>query len=122
METDEFLKAIEELKEKSREGWVIVVEGIKDEIALREIGIEGEIITFSGFLSTAEKVKDKNVIILTDYDSKGFEIEKGLLKILLSYGNVANVELKRRIFSQVKKEITKVEEIHRYLVRNCYEV
>lgn len=122
METNEFLKAIEELKEKSREGWVIVVEGIKDEIALREIGIEGEIITFSGFLSTAEKVKNRNVIILTDYDSKGFEIERGLLKILLSYGNVANVDLKRRIFSQVKKEITKVEEIHRYLVRNGYEV
>ncbi len=118
MRSDDFyelLEAIEELKERVREGWVVVVEGVKDAAALKSIGVEGDIITFSGYLSTAEKLKERRVIILTDYDEKGNEIEKGLAKALLSYGNVADVELKRRIFCKVKKEITKVEELRTFL-------
>lgn len=116
----ELLKAIEELKDKAREGWVIVVEGAKDREALRKIGVDGEIITFSGFLSTAEKLKDKKVVILTDYDDKGEKIERGLQRALLSYGKTADVELRRRIFFYVKKDVTKVEELYTYLAREGY--
>ncbi len=111
----EALEAIEELKEKSEEGWVIVVEGIRDVISLRKLGVSGEIITFSGFTETAEKVYDRQVIILTDYDKGGFKIEKGLYKSLLAYGNVPDIELKRRIFCKIKKFVTKVEELYTFL-------
>ncbi len=110
-ELKEFFDAIEELKELSRNGWVVVVEGARDLRALREIGVEGDIVIFSGFSSTAEKLNGKRVIILTDYDAEGFEIEKGLLRALSSYGNVPNVELRRKIFRYVRKDITKVEEL-----------
>ncbi|MFN3384729.1 MAG: toprim domain-containing protein [Archaeoglobaceae archaeon] len=113
----ELLKAIEDLKDKARDGWVIVVEGVKDREALRKLGVDGEIVTFSGFLSTAEKLRDKKVVILTDYDDKGEKIERGLQRALLSYGKTADVELRKRIFCYVKKEITKVEELYAYLVR-----
>ncbi|MEM0203495.1 MAG: hypothetical protein QXO16_05700 [Archaeoglobaceae archaeon] len=113
----EFLRAIEDLKDKAREGWVIVVEGAKDREALRKIGVEGEIVTFSGFLSTAEKVKGKRVVILTDYDERGEKIERGLQRALLSCGKTVDVELRRRIFCYVKKDVTKVEELYAYLVR-----
>ncbi len=116
----ELIKAIEDLKDKARDGWVIVVEGTKDREALRKIGIEGEIVIFSGFLSTAEKLKDKKVVILTDYDERGEKIERGLQRALLSYGKTADVELRKKIFCNLKKEITKVEEIHAYLVRERY--
>ncbi len=116
-ELKDFFNAIEELKELSKEGWVIVVEGTKDLKALREIGVEGEIVIFSGFSNTAEKLRDRRVIILTDYDTKGFEIEKGLSRVLLSYGNVPNVDLRRRIFRYIRKDITKVEEIGSFIRR-----
>lgn len=114
---EEVLRAIEDLKFRAKEGWVIVVEGVKDRDALRKIGIEGEIVVFSGFLSTAEKLRDKKVIILTDYDERGDKIERGLQRALLAYGKTADVELRRRIFGQIKKEVTKVEELHSYIMR-----
>ncbi|TDA27692.1 MAG: hypothetical protein DSO00_06390 [Archaeoglobi archaeon] len=116
-ELKDLLDAIEDLRELSKEGWVIVVEGTKDLKALREIGVEGEIVIFSGFSNTAERLKEKRVIILTDYDKKGFEIEKGLSRALLSYGNVPNTELRRRIFRYIRKDITKVEELESFIRR-----
>jgi len=116
-ELKELFDAIEELRELSREGWVIVVEGTKDLKALRKIGVEGEIVIFSGFSNTAERLKEKRVIILTDYDKKGSEIEKGLSRALLSYGNVPNIDLRRRIFRYIKKDITKVEELGSFVRR-----
>ena len=72
----ELMDVLEELKEKARDGWVIVVEGKRDERALRMLGIEGEIIVFSSFREVVDKIRDRKVIILTDYDRRGIEIEK----------------------------------------------
>lgn len=119
---EELLDLIEELKELSKEGWVIVVEGTKDARSLRDLGIEGEIVIFSGFLNTAEKIKDRKVILLTDYDHEGFDIDKGLLKALSSYGNFPNVEFKRRLFCRIKKEVTKVEELSNFIWRERNEL
>jgi len=107
-----FLEAIEELREKSRDGWVVVVEGRKDVEALRALGVSGEIVVFNGFSSTADLLKNRDVVLLTDYDPKGMEIEKGLVEALMCYGKMPNTEIKRKIFSNVRKEITKVEEIY----------
>ena len=115
----ELLRAIEDLRDRAKEGWTIVVEGVRDKEALRKIGIEGEIVVFTGFLRTAEKVGEK-VIVLTDYDERGEKIEKGLSKALLSFGKTVDVELRKRIFCYVKKDVTKVEELYKYL-RDCYE-
>lgn len=109
--------AIEELKEKSKDGWVIIVEGARDLESLRKLGIEGEIVVFSGFTSTAEVIGCRNSIIMTDCDNKGREIEKGLVRTLQSYGKTPNVEIKRKIFSNVRKEISKVEELHSFVLK-----
>ncbi len=109
-----FFDAIEDLKEKSRKGWVIIVEGKKDVDSLRMLGVVGEIITFSGFATTADAVGNRDVIILTDYDTKGLEIERGLVKALQTYGKTPDTEIKRRIFCNVRKEISRVEEIHSF--------
>ncbi len=114
---EKLIKALEELKEKAREGWVIVVEGIRDLKALRLLGVEGEIITFSSYCDTADKIKNRKTIILTDFDKKGFEIEKGLVKALSSWGNTPDIELKRKIFSAVKG-VKRVEELYKYLLKN----
>ncbi len=85
--------------------------GEKDVRSLRAIGVSGEIVVFTGYASTADTLKDRNVIIMTDSDNKGMEIEKGLVEALKTYGKVPDVEIKRKIFSNVRKEISKVEEI-----------
>ncbi|MDK2877051.1 MAG: hypothetical protein PWQ22_1461 [Archaeoglobaceae archaeon] len=121
-ELREFFNAIEELKELSREGWVVVVEGTKDLRALRGIGVEGEIVVFSGFSNTAERLNGRRVIILTDYDAEGFEIEKGLIRALSSYGNIPNTELRKKIFRYIRKDITKVEELENFIRREKNEL
>jgi len=115
-----FFDAVEELKEKSRDGWVVVVEGKKDVRSLRGIGVSGEIVVFTGFASTADTLKDSDVIILTDFDSKGMEIEKGLVEALRCYGKMPDVEIKRKIFNSVRKEISKVEEIYAFYEKIKY--
>ena len=109
--------AIEELKERAREGWVIIVEGIKDVESLRNLGVNGKIIIFSGFASTADIVRDRDSIIMTDYDSRGMEIERGLVRALQSYGKTPDTRIKRKIFSNVNKEISKVEELHSFILK-----
>ncbi|HDN74021.1 hypothetical protein B6U96_11285 [Archaeoglobales archaeon ex4484_92] len=115
IELEDLFEVLEELKERARNGWVIVVEGEKDVASLRKLGVAGEILTFSGYSATADRVGKRKTIILTDYDERGREIERGLSKALLSYGNVADVEIKRKIFCKIKKEVTKVEELYGFV-------
>uniref|UniRef100_A0A7J2TLD5 Toprim domain-containing protein n=1 Tax=Archaeoglobus fulgidus TaxID=2234 RepID=A0A7J2TLD5_ARCFL len=114
---EEVVKAIEELKEKAKSGWVILVEGKKDEIALRNLGIEGEFVIFSGLASTAEKLRGRRVVIMTDYDERGMMIEKSLLRAL---PNSVDVQIKKKIFCYAKKDVTKVEELYEYFLREGY--
>lgn len=109
--------AIEDLKQRSREGWVIIVEGAKDVESLRNLGVEGEIIVFSGYSSTADAVGRRNAIILTDDDPKGREIERGLMRALQTYGRVPDVEIKRKIFLNIKKDISTVEELYSFVLK-----
>ena len=109
--------AIEDLKQRSREGWVIIVEGAKDIESLRNLGVEGEIIVFSGYSSTADAVGRRNAIILTDDDPKGREIERGLMRVLQTYGRVPDVEIKRKIFLNIKKDISTVEELYSFVLK-----
>ena len=116
-EYKQLFDAIEDLKQRSRKGWVIIVEGAKDAESLRKLGIEGEIVIFSGYSSTADVVGRRNAIILTDDDPKGREIEKGLFKALQTYGKVPDVEIKRKIFLNVRKDISKVEELYSFVLK-----
>jgi 5S rRNA maturation endonuclease (ribonuclease M5) len=114
---EEVLRAIEELREKARNGWVILVEGRKDEISLRLLGVDGEFVFFSGIASTAEKLKGKKVVIMTDFDERGIMIERKLLRVLDSD---ADTEIKRKIFLYLKKDVTKVEELYKFFLREGY--
>jgi len=79
-------RALEELRELNKE-IPIIVEGSKDVEALNSMGINGEIITlyqgmeianFCDFIASMYK----EVIILTDWDKKGWQLCKKLVKNL----------------------------------------
>lgn len=111
--------AIDELIEKSENGAVIVVEGINDVKALRRLGVKGEIITSSNH-SNAELVDfigHREVIIMTDWDKKGEALKNDLVMKFSSWGVIPDVEIRRRIFSIVGREITEVENLAEFMFK-----
>ncbi len=122
IEAEEFIqlrKLIEELIDRSENGAVIVVEGLKDVVALRDLGVRGEILTSSGMSDAdlVDVVGRREVIILTDCDRRGKQIEKNLVSKFLSWGVTPDTELKKKIFALVRKDITTVESLAGYYVR-----
>lgn len=65
----------------------VIVEGKRDAMALREIGLVGEIITLhngQGIYDFCEEISEKfhRVVILLDWDEKGEELNKTLCRLL----------------------------------------
>lgn len=114
------LKAtIDELIERSEEGAVIIVEGKNDIKSLRRLGVRGEILTSSNH-SNAELVDligCRKVIILTDWDRKGEALKDDLVVKFSSWGVIPNVEIRRRIFSIIGKEVTEVEDLADFIFK-----
>ncbi len=111
--------AIDELIERSEEGAVIVVEGKNDIRSLRRLGVRGEILTSSNH-SNAELVDMigcREVIILTDWDKKGEALKDDLVVKFSSWGVIPNVEIRRRIFSIIGKEVTEVEDLADFIFK-----
>jgi len=117
------LEALEEvisaLKMASNGGAVVIVEGLRDEKSLRDLGIEGPVIMASRrpALDLAEGAARRysEVVILTDWDEKGDEMAYNLKRHLRSAGARFDVDIRGRIRSLVKKEIKDVESLSRYV-------
>jgi 5S rRNA maturation endonuclease (ribonuclease M5) len=78
---------IESLNIECKAGAIVIVEGRKDEIALREIGFKGEILVyhnFKGIINFVDYVsrKGRKVILLLDRDRNGRSLTSKILKKL----------------------------------------
>ena len=78
---------IESLNNECIAGAIVIVEGRKDGIALREIGFKGEILVynnFKGIINFVDHVsrKGRKVILLLDRDRKGRSLTSKILKKL----------------------------------------
>ena len=95
---------IEELKICAEQGMPILIEGKKDEQALKNLGIHGNFIKVSGsglklFEIAEMAVKSSSkVIILTDFDKKGNELAKRLAEDIQSLGCYPNLEIRRKYY------------------------
>ena len=110
---ERLLKVLLELKERSEDGAVILVEGRRDVLSLRKLGVYGKIITVSN-VSKAKLVDELgycDVIILTDWDEKGEILKRDLVAKLSSWGVVADTSLRKRLFEVVGKVVTEVEDL-----------
>ncbi len=111
--------AIEELVERSEEGAVIIVEGRRDVESLRKLGVRGKIVTSSNH-SNAEIVDSvgcRDVIIMTDWDRRGEKLKDDLLAKFSSWGVVPDVEIRKRIFSIIGREVTEVEDLADFVLK-----
>jgi 5S rRNA maturation endonuclease (ribonuclease M5) len=92
----------------------IIVEGEADVRALRELGLEGEIISINKGLSLFNFCEDlakkySKVIILTDWDRKGDQLNKILSDDLKANDLYFNTEVRAKLAGLCKKETKDVE-------------
>jgi 5S rRNA maturation endonuclease (ribonuclease M5) len=110
---------LDELITRSSEGSVIVVEGKRDVLSLRKLGVKGLIETSAQlpFMELSGKLRDmgREVIVLTDWDRRGNILESRLSADLRYLGLEVDTELRSRLASLVRKEIKDVESLHSYM-------
>ncbi len=115
-----------ELQSLAESGAIIVVEGRKDRESLRLLGVNGEIrfasqtplLEFTEMLSKSRR----KIILLTDWDKKGGIVARSIIRHLLTYGIMPNIDIRSRIRALVKKRIKDVESLNNYVDKLRYEV
>ena len=78
---------VESLNHECKAGAIVIVEGKKDEIALKQVGFLGEILVYNNFKGIINFVdyvtrKERKVILLLDRDRKGRTLTSKILKKL----------------------------------------
>ncbi|MEN4007476.1 MAG: toprim domain-containing protein [Methanobacteriaceae archaeon] len=114
-------RIIEELSFRVGQGAPILVEGVKDEEALKKLGISGNIIKVSGsglkLFEIAEIAVESSskVIILTDFDKKGNILAKKLSKDIQSLGSHPDLNIRKNIMKITGKYIKDIESLPKHL-------
>lgn len=114
-------KLLERLAMESAKGMPIIVEGPNDAKALREIGVMGEIIsakTFRSFIhiiSEIEERRQKEVILLMDFDRRGREWTKRLVQNLERMRIKPNVLFWNGLLNLAGREIKDIEGLASYM-------
>ena len=109
-------KRFELLIDKLREfDGVIIVEGVRDRVALRNLGVRAEIIRLSR-LPLAEIAliasQHHDVMILTDLDREGEELAKKLTRYLEGYRCRVDTETRRELRRIARKDIKGIEDLY----------
>ena len=112
---------IEELKIFGEQGIPVLIEGQKDEKALKELGVNGNFIKVSGsglkLFEIAEIAAQSapRVIILTDFDRKGNELAKRLSEDIQSLGSHPDLRLRRIIMGITRRYIKDIQSLPRHM-------
>jgi 5S rRNA maturation endonuclease (ribonuclease M5) len=112
---------IEELKICGEQGIPFLIEGQKDEEALKELGVNGSFIKVSGsglkLFEIAEIATQlsSRVIILTDFDRKGNQLAKRLSEDIQSLGSHPDLRFRRTIMGITRRFIKDIESLPRHL-------
>ncbi|MEM5778005.1 MAG: hypothetical protein QXD43_02260 [Candidatus Aenigmatarchaeota archaeon] len=106
-DVEDLLKILNENKGKQ-----VIVEGKRDKKVLCSLNFTKIVTINKGIYETIENLEEKEVLILTDFDSEGKKIAKKLNVILQHLGYKVDKETRRKIglmFSKLK--IKKIEEL-----------
>lgn len=113
--SEEFEEIVEKLREDSRSGIPIIVEGERDAESLRMLGVGGEIIpvkSIRGLRRRLEAMNVRSVILLFDLDQEGERLVK-LVKRALE-GAVAEINTRYWLRLKAFKALglTQIEHLH----------
>lgn len=115
------IERVEKLKDLSLDA-PIIVEGKKDERALREVGIDGDILRVHTSTSLVEfcdtvAASYKEVILFTDLDSAGKKIGRVVKKYLTDKGVKVNDNIARKLMYAL--DTTETENVSKRLENVC---
>jgi 5S rRNA maturation endonuclease (ribonuclease M5) len=110
---------------RSKLGTPIIVEGRRDKLSLRRLGVEGRIFCLKSagirFFDFVENVKSwREAIILTDFDREGKELSSQLVRELSRIRVRADDSFWRQLRSLGRSEIKSVEELADYMEKLRY--
>ena len=112
-----FLTAfIRDLNNSSEGGWALLVEGLRDESALRRLGYAGRLLTVSQLgRSRADALGEwSNVIILTDLDREGTVLASKFVKRLSHEGAKTSLSERRRLKAASRGVFLHIENLSRF--------
>jgi 5S rRNA maturation endonuclease (ribonuclease M5) len=117
---EETERIILELRTQSEAGVPIIVEGRRDEAALRRLGVTGKVHCLKARGESRHEFLDrldgtKEAIVLTDFDREGKELETWLYKELSQRGVRTDLKLWIRMRSLARTEVRSVEEIPNFV-------
>ncbi len=114
-------RIVEELSFRTEQGTPILIEGKKDEEALKKLGIEGNIIKVSGsglkLFEVAERAVESSseVIILTDFDKQGNILAKKLSNDIQSLGSHPDLNIRKNLMNITRRYIKDIESLPKHL-------
>ncbi len=106
-----------ELNHLSREGDVLLVEGVRDARAMRGVGYRGPMVTISSINKGDSKSRlaaSKRVIILTDLDREGRHLAARYAKSLTHSGLAISLLYRRRLLAASRGVFRHVENLQRF--------
>ncbi|KKG13259.1 hypothetical protein EO98_05080 [Methanosarcina sp. 2.H.T.1A.6] len=110
---------IAELTEHSERGAVIIVEGKRDIISMKRLGIEGsfELATHQSLFNFSERIAKLGceVIILTDWDRRGDLLAVKLSEYFDNFGVKPELQIRNKLKLITQKEIKDVESLYTYI-------
>jgi 5S rRNA maturation endonuclease (ribonuclease M5) len=113
---------IEKLVEESKKGTLIVVEGKKDANNLKQMGIEGRIVTAKtggkNFLDVVSEIETSgihDVVLFLDFDRRGREGMKRLTEELERLHIKTNVWFWRELGGLINQDVQCIESIPHYI-------
>jgi 5S rRNA maturation endonuclease (ribonuclease M5) len=107
---------VRDLNQLSEEGWSILVEGQRDENALRRLGFRGHLASLSSVRRRGMGAFEdsRKVVILTDLDREGAVLASRYLKALTHEGIRASLAERRRLKHASKGVFLHVENLSRF--------
>ncbi|MGB9930125.1 MAG: toprim domain-containing protein [Methanosarcina sp.] len=112
---------LSELSDYSERGAIIIVEGKRDVLSLKKLGIEGnfELATRQSLFNFSERIArlGKEVVILTDWDRRGDLLAVKLSEYFGNFGLKPELQIRNKLKLICQKEIKDIESMHTYVSR-----
>lgn len=110
---------LSELSEYSERGAVIIVEGKRDILSIKRLGIKGnfELATRHSLFNFSERIAKKGcqVVILTDWDRRGDLLAAKLSEYFGNFGIKPELQIRNKLKLITQKEIKDIESLYTYV-------
>jgi 2,5-diamino-6-(ribosylamino)-4(3H)-pyrimidinone 5'-phosphate reductase len=119
---EKILEIFDRLAKESAKGTPIVVEGVNDVSALRQLSISGKIIpvkasgkSFIDMIDELVNTEKREIIVLMDFDRRGRELAKRMTRHLQELKIKTNMHFWNRFLKLVGRNVKDIEGLASYL-------